>query len=62
MVPLLLGEQTGDGSQAPVHVWLFEARSRDASGFKLRAKMFQLSLVANRQVNVAGVRCILGHK
>ena len=55
MVPLLFGEQAGDGRQAPVLVGLMKLRGGNADVVETRAKVLESVLVSTGQGNVGGV-------
>lgn len=52
---LLLGEEAGDGGEAPILVRLVELGRSDAVGVQARAELRQLVLVTAREVDVRGV-------
>ena len=55
MVTLLLGEQTGDGSQAPFLVGLMKLRGGNAHVVETRAKVLERVLVSTGQGDVGGM-------
>jgi hypothetical protein len=55
MVPLLLGEQAGDGSEPPLLVRLVKLRGGNADVVEARAQVLERVLVSTGQGDVGGV-------